>query len=427
MVTWLWGLVWGDVSTVSVVDRTPILTFNARPAGFGPASDVLGYMIRVEDFSSPCDDGGAGGSDDDGDGDGQEPTGYGDGDGDGPRGLALDPRFGCPRLCVRGPNKPEVSETWIALVMRGGCTFVDKVREAQRFGAKGVVVGGQNGEQDSHGDGLVQMYSLGDASDIKIPSTYITHSSYRTLSSLIASSNTSTWGLRTVSVGLTIDPSGWEWYSPIITFFLLLFLPSILTLFTLLIHRLRAARAARLERAPEDVVLNLPWRTWEGQNTIWELEKTMDNAKKAPQAHSTTSETSRLPKTEPEPSTSNSCPAPLDREANTASKKWYEKQVECAICLEDFVTGDKVRVLPCRHIFHMTEVDDWLIRRKKLCPICKHDVTLPLDLSDAGSHEPQSPMQGRVSTVTALSTIEEEDTEVTERTPLLGSSSSPGS
>lgn len=45
---------------------------------------------------------------------------------------------------------------------------------------------------------------------------------------------------------------------------------------------------------------------------------------------------------------------------------WYDTQGECAICLEDFTTGDKVRVLPCRHIFHMEEVDDWLIQRKKL-------------------------------------------------------------
>lgn len=427
MVSWLWGLVWGDDSTVSVVDRTPILNFKARPAAFGPATDVLGYMIRVEDFSTPCDDDDPGG--DDGDGVGEGPwwpgggserewgadkanrTGYA-------RSGALDPRFGCPRLCVRGPNKPEVSETWMALVMRGGCTFVEKVRAAQRFGAKGVVVGGENGEQDSHGDGLVQMYNLGDASDIEIPSTYITHTSYQSLSSLIAASNTSTWGLRTVSVGLTIDSSGWEWYSPIITFFLLLFLPSVLTLFTLLIHRLRAARAARRERAPEDIVLKLPWRVWEGQNTIWELEKTMDNANGAPQAHSRIPETSQLPEAEPEPSTSNSRPASLDREANGASMKWYEKQVECAICLEDFATGDKVRVLPCRHIFHMAEVDDWLIRRKKLCPICKHDVTCPLDPS-----EPQSSMTVSVPTVTALSTIEEEDTQVTERTPLLHGSS----
>ena len=45
---------------------------------------------------------------------------------------------------------------------------------------------------------------------------------------------------------------------------------------------------------------------------------------------------------------------------------WFESQLECAICLSEFVKGDKVRVLPCHHIFHLHEVDEWLIQRKKL-------------------------------------------------------------
>ena len=166
---------WGDDSTVSVVDRTPVLNFDARPAAFGPAEDVLGYLIRVEDFSVPCDGRSGGG---DGDGDGGEPVGDEDGDVEDHRGNSkpwwpddgrewepmehkLDARHGCPRLCMRGKDRPQSSETWMALVMRGGCTFVDKVRGAQRFGAKGVVVGGETEEQDRNGDGLVQMFSLG--------------------------------------------------------------------------------------------------------------------------------------------------------------------------------------------------------------------------------------------------------------------------
>ena len=54
---------------------------------------------------------------------------------------------------------------------------------------------------------------VGDSSDVQIPSTYITHDSYNSLSSLIGSSNTSIFRLRTVSVGIVIDNSGWEWYS----------------------------------------------------------------------------------------------------------------------------------------------------------------------------------------------------------------------
>lgn len=35
--------------------------------------------------------------------------------------------------------------------------------------------------------------------------------------------------------------------------------------------------------------------------------------------------------------------------------------------------GDLVRVLPCGHVFHLPEIDSWLLRVKKLCPICKRD------------------------------------------------------
>ncbi|GJJ15819.1 hypothetical protein Clacol_010097 [Clathrus columnatus] len=413
LMSWLLGMLWGDDSTVSVVDRTPILSFAARPAAFGPSLDVLGYMIRVEDFSIPCSDG--------------TPDDNNTNDHD--RGYPVDRkgtyddnwkknkpdlRKGCPPICFSETKRPESAETWIALVMRGGCTFVEKIREAQRLGAKGVVVGGETPIQDTHGDGLVQMYSLEDASDINIPSVYISHESYRTLSSLIASSNTSTWQFKTVSAVITIDLTGWQWYSlsPILTFLLLLFLPSILTLLTLLIHRCRAARAARRERAPEEIVQNLPWSVWEGEETVRELEKGLNGVKERQEQRPTeiNSESSAIPSA-PFSSSPPSPPSPPPQHV-TQTKKWFERQVECAICLEDFVKGDKVRVLPCRHIFHMEEVDDWLIHRKKLCPICKHDVTCPVDVERTITREPASIPE-------PLSVIQQTTAEPTERTPLL--------
>lgn len=38
---------------------------------------------------------------------------------------------------------------------------------------------------------------------------------------------------------------------------------------------------------------------------------------------------------------------------------------ECAICLEDYVDGEELRILPCRHEFHVGCVDAWLTTRKK--------------------------------------------------------------
>ena len=61
---------------------------------------------------------------------------------------------------------PGEDEPWIALVQRGDCQFVDKAREAQRLGAKGVVVGGDDPELHGNPDLLVNMYSPGKASMI---------------------------------------------------------------------------------------------------------------------------------------------------------------------------------------------------------------------------------------------------------------------
>lgn len=149
--------------------------------------------------------------------------------------------------------------------------------------------------------------------------------------------------------------------SPVLTFAIILLLPSSLTLLTLLIHRIRAARAARRDRAPEDIVKSLPSRVWTGAG----LEKS-DNADSSPEDSLPLPPDVDLeqgidsePTNPDDPSTSSHVPG----------HPWYELQVECAICLSDFVKGDTVRVLPCHHIFHLDEIDGWLIHRKKLVSI----------------------------------------------------------
>jgi E3 ubiquitin-protein ligase RNF13/E3 ubiquitin-protein ligase RNF167 len=134
------------------------------------------------------------------------------------------------------------------------------------------------------------------------------------------------------------------------TFIIILLLPTSLTFVTLLLHRVRASRAAQRERAPETIVHHLPWRVFTGNG--WEKHPGYEDPHTTP---------TTIASTEEETSSHPQPPAvPLP------NRPWFESQVECAICLSDFVKGDKVRVLPCHHIFHLDEVDEWLIKRRKL-------------------------------------------------------------
>jgi len=60
-------------------------------------------------------------------------------------------------------------------------------------------------------------------------------------------------------------------------------------------------------------------------------------------------------------------------------KKYMGKQVECVVCLEEYIDGvSRVMSLPCGHEFHVDCITPWLTTRRRTCPICKGDVVRSL-------------------------------------------------
>ncbi|KAJ2541490.1 hypothetical protein EV175_006139, partial [Coemansia sp. RSA 1933] len=61
----------------------------------------------------------------------------------------------------------------------------------------------------------------------------------------------------------------------------------------------------------------------------------------------------------------------------------------CIVCIDDFVVGTRMRILPCGHNYHIECIDPWLTSKSSLCPLCKYDthsVLTELERTMSGPH-----------------------------------------
>ncbi|VAH55020.1 unnamed protein product [Triticum turgidum subsp. durum] len=232
--------------------------------------------------------------------------------GSGVNGLVYtaEPLNACSALtskAVEGPPSP------FALVIRGGCTFDEKVKNVQDAGFKAAIV------YDNENSGVLvsSVTVAGSSSGIQIYAVFISKVSGEVLKKFSGRTDVEVWIIP------SFENSAWSIMA--ISFISLLAMSAVLaTCFFVRRHRIRRDRPR-----------NLDSREFHGMSS--QLVKAMP-----------------------------SLIFTKVQEDNCTSSM-------CAICLEDYTVGEQIRVLPCRHKFHAACVDMWLTSWRSFCPVCKRD------------------------------------------------------
>ncbi|KAI0130299.1 hypothetical protein BJ170DRAFT_310429 [Xylariales sp. AK1849] len=188
--------------------------------------------------------------------------------------------------------------------------------------------------------------------------------------------------------------------SPFFDTLLVLVISPLITLtvvYALLILRARIRR--RRWRAPKSVVERLPVRTYHTVAYTPSQSPRMTRSSSPSPSPSPPSPTTPLLQSQHGPSRSRprsrtttgvagdllqvnsslQVPVSPTHEKPSQWKKYMGRQVECVVCLEEYVDGvSQVMSLPCGHEFHVECITPWLTTRRRTCPICKGDVVRSL-------------------------------------------------
>jgi len=219
------------------------------------------------------------------------------------------PINGCHPLAPPPPLPsflPPSTRHWVALIMRGNCTFAIKVLNGQAAGYSAVIV------MDDESDYIQPMSAAGDTADnVSIPSVIVGQTDGAALRNYFKN-------YRRFSITITdYEPIDFERY--LLPFAVTVGICFVAMLCFMLVKCVKDYRRSRKHR--------MSWR-----------------------------ELRRLP---------------LHTFRSAADQDTYEC---CAICLEDYADGDKLRVLPCKHAYHSRCIDPWLTKRRRVCPVCKAKV-----------------------------------------------------
>ncbi|RKP27351.1 hypothetical protein SYNPS1DRAFT_26993 [Syncephalis pseudoplumigaleata] len=302
---------------------------------------------------------------------------------------------------------PRMAHGWIALIERGGCGFIEKIRHAQAAGASAAIVG------DHEGIGLIAMIAdawlmvarrgrIGRAHSCRVPAPQLLsqsaapchregdlhHGEDHRRHVLVMVGQASAAGHSQLLTALidgvhrfTYDSflASWLFYTALLYIVMsmlwavwhVLYGPVQLSRFQDALTTLRtasngaAAHAAGTPTSPAEHARHALHQLRMDLQSMW---RRLDSWRAAEE------QVRQLP---------------LVPFSTAEASAIDDFPTRCAVCLDDFVDGDRLRLLPCRHRFHAGCVDRWLITQRRLDVVAlraqQHNIATTTDSANSAA------------------------------------------
>eukprot|EP00123_Amoebidium_parasiticum_P005174 comp16414_c1_seq1/m.14326 comp16414_c1_seq1/g.14326 ORF comp16414_c1_seq1/g.14326 comp16414_c1_seq1/m.14326 type:complete len:475 (-) comp16414_c1_seq1:502-1926(-) len=234
----------------------------------------------------------------------------------------------------------EYPNGFAVLLLRGNCTFVEKAQNAIRIGAKAVIFG--------NNPGLPMASPSSDSENLNLPITalIITWSEFDFLKK--AASYRSYNATTSILAAEMVAPSVFHMLMPVL-------IPTVL-------GTMGAALGVLLGIYAYFKIRQLRWERAQRERALGEITRNKEAMREL--------KTKMYKK------------PTLDSNPDAPDETFCSG---CAVCLEEFETGESVRELPCHHVFHTACIDPWL-EKKATCPNCKYNIVSkryePINLKD---------------------------------------------
>ncbi|CAN4097967.1 unnamed protein product [Withania somnifera] len=253
--------------------------------------------------------------------------------------YVADPLDACSTLTNKIEPTNNFTKEPFVLIIRGGCSFEDKVRKAQAAGFKAAII-----YDNAYGD-IIAM--AGTSTGVKILAVFVSKASGEGLTKYAGDPDIEVWIIP------SLDYSAWSIMAT--SFISLLAMSAVLAMcFFVRRHHIRRERP-------------LASRVREFHGISSRLVKAMPSL------------------------------------IFTSVVEDNSTSVTCAICLEDYSVGDRLRILPCRHKFHAMCVDAWLTSWRTFCPVCKRDARTITGDSPASESTPL--LSSSLQSVSSMSSL----------------------